>query len=125
ATNLRWALSRRRRGSLIVSTPLSIFAGSSSCAEAGASLSSAGLEIGATDCSVAALTCLVRAFCRCGLAGPVDEAVGARRGAETVLQSDQEQEGTMSTDAIEILITNAIHTAFIKYPEGDGGPNMN
>jgi hypothetical protein len=31
----------------------------------------------------------------------------------------------MSTDAIEILITNAIHTAFIKYPEGDGGPNMN
>jgi len=30
----------------------------------------------------------------------------------------------MSTDAIEILITNAIHTAFIKYPEGDGGPNM-
>ena len=31
----------------------------------------------------------------------------------------------MSTDAIEKLITNAIHTAFIKYPEGDGGPNMN
>ena len=30
----------------------------------------------------------------------------------------------MSTDAIEILITNAIHTAFIKYPEGDGGPNL-
>ena len=28
------------------------------------------------------------------------------------------------TDAIEILITNAIHTAFIKYPEGDGGPNL-
>ena len=26
---------------------------------------------------------------------------------------------------IEILITNAIHSAFIKYPEGDGGPNMN
>ena len=24
------------------------------------------------------------------------------------------------SDAIEILITNAIHTAFIKYPEGDG-----
>jgi hypothetical protein len=30
----------------------------------------------------------------------------------------------MSADAIEILITNAIHTAFLKYPEGDGGPNM-
>jgi hypothetical protein len=28
------------------------------------------------------------------------------------------------SDAIEILITNAIHTAFIKYPEGDGGPNL-
>jgi hypothetical protein len=24
----------------------------------------------------------------------------------------------MSNDAVEILITNAIHTAFIKYPEG-------
>ena len=30
----------------------------------------------------------------------------------------------MPADAIETLITNAIHTAFIKYPEGDGGPNM-
>jgi len=30
----------------------------------------------------------------------------------------------MSADAIEILITNLIHTAFIKYPEGDDGPNM-
>ena len=30
----------------------------------------------------------------------------------------------MSADAIEIPITNAIHTAFIKYPEGDGGPNL-
>ena len=30
----------------------------------------------------------------------------------------------MSADAIEILITNAIHTAFIKCPEGDGGPNL-
>ena len=30
----------------------------------------------------------------------------------------------MSNDAVEILITNAIHTAFIKYPEGDGGPNL-
>jgi hypothetical protein len=32
--------------------------------------------------------------------------------------------GTMSADTIEKLITNAIHTAFIKYPEGDGGPNL-
>jgi hypothetical protein len=30
----------------------------------------------------------------------------------------------MSTDAIEKLITKAIHEAFIKYPEGDGGPHM-
>lgn len=30
----------------------------------------------------------------------------------------------MSDQAIESLITNAIHTAFIKYPEGDGGPNL-
>jgi hypothetical protein len=30
----------------------------------------------------------------------------------------------MSDPAIETLITNAIHTAFIKYPEGDGGPNL-
>ena len=30
----------------------------------------------------------------------------------------------MSDQAIEILITNAIHTAFMKYPEGDGGPNL-
>ena len=30
----------------------------------------------------------------------------------------------MAADAVEILITNAIHTAFIKYPEGDGGPNL-
>lgn len=30
----------------------------------------------------------------------------------------------MSDQAVEILITNAIHTAFIKYPEGDGGPNL-
>ena len=30
----------------------------------------------------------------------------------------------MSDQAIEILITNAIRTAFIKYPEGDGGPNI-
>ena len=30
----------------------------------------------------------------------------------------------MSTETIEKLITNAIHTAFIKYPEGDGGPHL-
>ncbi len=30
----------------------------------------------------------------------------------------------MSDHAVEILITNAIHTAFTKYPEGDGGPNL-
>src|SRR5689334_19787218 len=32
--------------------------------------------------------------------------------------------GRMSDQAVEILITNAIHSAFIKYPEGDGGPNL-
>lgn len=30
----------------------------------------------------------------------------------------------MSAEAIEQLITNAIHTAFIKYPESDGGPYL-
>jgi hypothetical protein len=30
----------------------------------------------------------------------------------------------MSTDAIEKLITNAIHTAFTNYPEADGGPHL-
>jgi hypothetical protein len=30
----------------------------------------------------------------------------------------------MSDQTIEKIITNAIHTAFIKYPEGDGGPNI-
>ena len=30
----------------------------------------------------------------------------------------------MPVEAIESLITSAIHTAFIKYPEGDGGPNL-
>jgi hypothetical protein len=30
----------------------------------------------------------------------------------------------MSANALELLITNAIHTAFLKYPEGDGGPNL-
>ena len=27
-------------------------------------------------------------------------------------------------ETVEKVITNAIHTAFIKYPEGDGGPNL-
>ena len=30
----------------------------------------------------------------------------------------------MPADVIEKLITNAIHSAFIKYPEGDGGSNL-
>ncbi len=30
----------------------------------------------------------------------------------------------MSDQAVEILTTNAIHTAVIKYPEGDGDPNL-
>jgi len=30
----------------------------------------------------------------------------------------------MSTETIKQLITNAIHTAFVKYPEGDGGPHL-
>ena len=30
----------------------------------------------------------------------------------------------MSEQAIETLITKAIHSAFIKYPEGDGGANL-
>lgn len=30
----------------------------------------------------------------------------------------------MSDHTMEKLITNAIHTAFIKYPEGDGDTNM-
>ena len=30
----------------------------------------------------------------------------------------------MSDHAVEKLITNSIHTAFIKYPEGDGGPHL-
>ena len=30
----------------------------------------------------------------------------------------------MSDVTIEKLIMNAIHTAFIKYPEGDGGPHL-
>jgi hypothetical protein len=30
----------------------------------------------------------------------------------------------MSIDAIDKLITNAIHTAFVNYPEADGGPHL-
>jgi len=30
----------------------------------------------------------------------------------------------MSDHTIEKLVTNAIHSAFIKYPEGDGGSNL-
>jgi hypothetical protein len=41
-----------------------------------------------------------------------------------LLCSPQRAGGSMSDQAVEILITNAIHSAFIKYPEGDGGPNL-
>ena len=30
----------------------------------------------------------------------------------------------MPTTAVENLIVSSIHGAFIKYPEGDGGPNL-
>ena len=30
----------------------------------------------------------------------------------------------MSALTAEKLITNAIHSAFVKYPEGDGGPHL-
>jgi hypothetical protein len=30
----------------------------------------------------------------------------------------------MSAPSAESVIANAIHTAFIKYPQGDGGPNL-
>ena len=33
-------------------------------------------------------------------------------------------EGEMSKTEIENLIIGSIHGAFIKYPEGDGGPNL-
>src|SRR5690348_13240494 len=55
------------------------------CVEAGARLSSVGFEMagGAPDGSVAALALLERPFCRCGLAGPVDAAVGwGRAGSD-------------------------------------------
>ncbi len=41
-----------------------------------------------------------------------------------MIGSANEQEAKLSDQAIETLITNAIHSAFIKYPEGDGGPNL-
>lgn len=30
----------------------------------------------------------------------------------------------MSAETIEKLITDAVHTAFVKCPEGNGGPNL-
>lgn len=30
----------------------------------------------------------------------------------------------MSASTIEKLIANSIHSAFVKYPEGDGGPHL-
>lgn len=30
----------------------------------------------------------------------------------------------MSSEVVERLIMNAIHSAFVKYPEGDGGPHL-
>jgi hypothetical protein len=44
--------------------------------------------------------------------------------AKMLLCLPQRAGGNMSDQAVEILITNAIHSAFIKYPEGDGGPNL-
>lgn len=38
--------------------------------------------------------------------------------------SRERQEEELSEQSIEKLITEAIHGAFIKYPEGDGGPNL-
>jgi hypothetical protein len=42
----------------------------------------------------------------------------------TVLFFAKAGDKKMSADTVEKLITNAIHAAFIKYPEGDGGPNL-
>jgi hypothetical protein len=36
----------------------------------------------------------------------------------------RKQGDKMSASTIEKLITNAIHTAFTKYPEGDGGAHL-
>jgi hypothetical protein len=41
-----------------------------------------------------------------------------------VLFVSQRLGGKMSTSAVENLIISSIHGAFIKYPEGDGGPNL-
>jgi hypothetical protein len=38
--------------------------------------------------------------------------------------SDRKAGGKMSTTTAENVIIRAIHEAFIKYPEGDGGPNL-
>ncbi len=35
-----------------------------------------------------------------------------------------EQETKMPSDTVQELIANSIHTAFVKYPEGDGGPHL-
>jgi hypothetical protein len=41
-----------------------------------------------------------------------------------MLFGSQRLGGKMSTTAVENLIISSIHGAFIKYPEGDGGPNL-
>ncbi len=41
-----------------------------------------------------------------------------------VLFVSQTLGGKMPTTAVENLIVSSIHGAFIKYPEGDGGPNL-
>jgi len=52
------------------------------------------------------------------------ELTGAACAECDMTGTEQRERTAMPADAIETLITNAIHTAFIKYPEGDGGPNM-
>jgi hypothetical protein len=49
---------------------------------------------------------------------------GRRALVKTVLKLGQSTGGKMSVSVIETLITNAIHSAFVKYPEGDGGPHL-
>jgi hypothetical protein len=44
------------------------------------------------------------------------------RNEEALCKSNWSAGATVST--IEELITSSIHTAFCKYPEGDGGPNL-
>src|SRR2546423_15498472 len=41
-----------------------------------------------------------------------------------VLFVSQRLGGKMSATAVKNLIISSIHGAFIKYPEGDGGPNL-